>query len=209
MDQLIGIEADVLDGDAAVLVVDGDRVDDLDAVLFSESYEERNNVLHQRPSRGQMIYKGEKVTLSVSRESYARWLPSIYQRSDVAGGNFVRDMLWITQHLFGSIEDLLDIVHTHFDPHEAPEAFLPWLAAWTAMVVDEDWPVEKKRGLIKKAIELYKIRGTVKGLKLFIALFTDHEPEILTRPADFRRRKVIRVERDNLHRIEAHGLAVI
>ena len=46
------------------------------------------------------------------------------------------------------------------------------------MVLEEDWPIEKKRRLIRKAIELYRIRGTVKGIKLFIALFTGHEPDI-------------------------------
>lgn len=158
----------------------------IEAVLYRESYDERNTVLEQRPARGQMVYAGEKVSLWISRESYMRWLPSIYQRSDPAGRNFVRDLLWITQHLLGAIEDRLDVIHTYFDPYEAPAEFLPWLASWTSMIVDEDWPIEKKRLLIKKAIELYKIRGTVKGLKLFIALFTDHEPEIVENAWPFR-----------------------
>lgn len=159
---------------------------ELDAILFAESYEERNTVLAQRPARGQMIYVGEKVSLTVSRESYVKWLPSIYQRSDVTGRNFLRDLLWITQHLFGGIEDVLDVIHVYFDPHEAPEEFLPWLASWMAMVLEEDWPTEKKRKLVKKAIELYKLRGTVKGLKLFISLFTGHEPEIIENDWPFR-----------------------
>ena len=158
----------------------------LDATLFMESYEEKNTVLAQKPARGQMIYVGEKVTLSVSRESYAKWLPSIYQRSDATGRNFLRDLLWITQHLFGRIEDTLDVIHTYFDPYEAPDEFMPWLASWTAMVLEEEWPKEKKRKLIKKAIELYKVRGTVKGLKLFISLFTGHEPEIRENAWPFR-----------------------
>lgn len=158
----------------------------LDAILFQESYEERNLVLEQKPLRGQMIYVGEKVTLTVSRESYIKWLPSIYQRSDVTGRNFVRDLLWIVQHLFGRIEDVLDGIHLYFDPYETPEDFLPWLAGWTAMIVEEDWPLAKKRRLIKKAIELYKIRGTTKGLKLFISLFTGHEPEVIENAWPFR-----------------------
>ena len=42
----------------------------------------------------------------VSRESYVKWLPSIYQRADINGRNFVRDFLWIVQHLFGSVEEI-------------------------------------------------------------------------------------------------------
>ena len=54
------------------------------------------------------------------------------------------------------------------------------------MVLEEDWPLEKKRRLIRKAIELYRIRGTVKGLKLFISLFTGHEPDIKENQWPFR-----------------------
>jgi phage tail-like protein len=158
----------------------------VDKIRYEESYDERNTVLRQDPERSRMIYVGEKVTLTVSRESYVKWLPSIYQRSDVTGRNFLRDLLWIVQHLFGEIEERLDVIHTFFDPFECPDHFLPWLAGWTAMVVEEDWPKAKKRRLIKKAIELYKIRGTVKGLKLFIALFTEHEPNITENAWPFR-----------------------
>ncbi|MGZ3408401.1 MAG: phage tail protein I, partial [Polyangia bacterium] len=122
----------------------------------------------------------------VSRESFVKWLPSIYQRADINGRNFYRDFLWIVQHLFGSVEEILDVIHQYFDPYEAPEHFLPWLASWSAMVLEEDWPLEKKRRLIRKAIELYRIRGTVKGLKLFIALFTGHEPDIKENQWPFR-----------------------
>ena len=158
----------------------------VDAITFQESYETRDNVLAQKPMRGQMVYAGDKVTLTVSRESYVKWLPSIYQRADLNGRNFYRDFLWIIQHLFGSIEEILDVIHQYFDPYEAPEKFLPWLGSWSAMVLEEDWPIEKKRRLIRKAIELYRIRGTVKGLKLFISLFTGHEPDIKENQWPFR-----------------------
>jgi phage tail-like protein len=158
----------------------------VDAITFQESYETRDNVLAQKPMRGQMVYAGDKVTLTVSRESYVKWLPSIYQRADINGRNFYRDFLWIVQHLFGSVEEILDVIHQYFDPYEAPEKFLPWLASWSAMVLEEDWPIEKKRRLIHKAIELYRIRGTVKGLKLFISLFTGHEPDIKENQWPFR-----------------------
>lgn len=158
----------------------------VDAITFQESYETRDTVLQQKPMRGQMVYAGDKVTLTVSRESYIKWLPSIYQRADINGRNFYREFLWIIQHLFGSIEETLDVIHQYFDPYEAPEQFLPWLASWSAMILEEDWPLAKKRRLIRKAIELYRIRGTVKGLKLFISLFTGHEPDIKENQWPFR-----------------------
>src|SRR3569832_2598590 len=78
------------------------------SVLYKESYEEKDTVLEQRPQRGQMVYASEDVSLWVSRDSYIKWLPAIYQRSDTTGRNEERDLLWIIQHLFGSIEQALD-----------------------------------------------------------------------------------------------------
>lgn len=157
-----------------------------DAVLYQESYEEKDKVLQQDPPRGRMVYSDRPVTLWVSRESYIKWLPALYQRSDATGKNFVRDLLWIVQHIFGSIEEQLDFLHLYFDSYEAPERFLPWLASWSAMVMEEDWPLTKKRRLIKKAMELYRLRGTVRGLQLFISLFTGFEPEIRENDWPFR-----------------------
>jgi phage tail-like protein len=151
----------------------------IDAVLFRESYEDKDIVLEQKPARGQMVYVGDGVTLYVARRGYMHYLPAIYRRSDPTGRNFVRELCWILEHLFGGIEDQLDIVHQYFDPHECPEEFLPWLGAWMAMVVDLDWPVDKKRAIIKSAIELYGIRGTIKGLKRFLTIFTGHEPKLI------------------------------
>jgi phage tail-like protein len=149
----------------------------LASVTYSESYEDKDVVVEQKP-RNQMVYAGDAVRLTVSRESYIKWLPAIYQRGDATGKNFVRDILWIIQHLFGSIDDTLDIIHTFFNSYETPERFLPWLASWSAMVLEADWPLNKKRRLIKQAMELYRMRGTKKGITLFIKLFTDFEPMI-------------------------------
>jgi len=65
----------------------------LDYVVFTESYEARNTVLQQIPQRGQMVYSGDRVGVAISRDSYVRWLPAIYQRSDLNGRNFVKELL--------------------------------------------------------------------------------------------------------------------
>lgn len=150
----------------------------LDAVLFRESYEERDTVLEQKPARGQMIYEGSRVTLWVARRGYMEHLPAIYRRSDAVGRNVVRDICFLFEHMFGSIEEVLDEGHRYYDPHECPPDFLDWLASWTAMIMDMDWPEPKKRAILKRAVDLYRIRGTKRGLMLFLKLFTGHEPLI-------------------------------
>jgi phage tail-like protein len=150
----------------------------LEAVLYRESYEERDTVLDQRPARGQMIYEGSRVTLWVARRGYMEQLPAIYRRSDAVGRNVVRDICFLFEHMFGSIEEVLEEGHRFYDPHECPPEFLDWLASWTAMVMDMDWPETKKRAILKRGVDLYRIRGTKRGLVLFLKLFTGHEPLI-------------------------------
>jgi phage tail-like protein len=150
----------------------------IDEILFRESYEQHNTVLEQSPGRGQMVYEGTRVTLWVARRGYMELLPAIYRRSDAVGRNVVRDICFIFEHLFGSVEEILDAGHRYYDPHECPPDFLPWLASWTAMMVDLDWPEEEKRALIRRSVDLYRIRGTRRGLALFLRLFVGHEPAI-------------------------------
>lgn len=147
-------------------------------VLFRESYEDPDTVLEQRPSRGQMVYEGSEVTLWIARRGYLEHLPAIYRRSDAVGRNLVRDLCFLFEHMFGSVERTIERGHAFYDPHECPDEFLHWLAGWTAFVVDLDWPEPKKRALIKRAVDLYRIRGTKRALALFLKLFTGYEPDI-------------------------------
>lgn len=150
----------------------------VDAVLFRESYEDRDTVLEQSPARGQMVYEGSRVVLHVARRGYMELLPAIYRRSDPVGRNIIRDICFIFEHLFGSVEELLDRGHAYYDPRECPPEFLSWLASWTAMVLDHEWPIEKKRALLMRSVDLYRIRGTARGLALFLKLFIGSEPHI-------------------------------
>jgi phage tail-like protein len=150
----------------------------VDAVLFRESYEDANTVLEQEPARGQMVYEGSRVTLWVARRGYLELLPAIYRRSDQLGRNVVRDICHILEHMFGSIEEKLAESHLHYDPLSCPAEFLPWLAGWIAQVVDMDWPEDKKRAIIRRGVDIYRIRGTLRGLKLVIKLFTGFEPRV-------------------------------
>jgi len=80
--------------------------------------------------------------------------------------------------MFDSIEVNLTDGWRFYDPHVAPIEFLDWLANWSAFTLDLDWPEPRKRALIKRAVDLYRIRGTKRGLSLFLKLFTGHEPDI-------------------------------
>jgi len=151
-------------------------------IRYIDSEEVRGQIVRQYPDAGEKIdLKAEaaQIELCVSDRSAIDFLPSIYQRSDISGRNFLRDFLWMFQHLMNQTREKLDNIHTYFDPLETPKKFLPWLGSWVAMVVDEDWSEEKKRNIIRKAVELYHLRGTVRGIRIYLKIFTGVEPVIL------------------------------
>jgi hypothetical protein len=50
------------------------------------------------------------------------------------------------------------------------------------MVLDENWPVLKRRRLIAQAVELYRWRGTKRGLSDYLEIYTGARPTIHDQP---------------------------
>lgn len=150
-------------------------------IRYIDSEEERGLVTRQYPDAGEKIdFSNDlyQIELCVSDSSPIEFLPAIYQRSDISGRNFLKDFLWCFQHIFNQTRDKLNGLHLYFDPLEAPTSFLPWLASWVAMTLEDDWPEVKRRNFIKKAVELYQLRGTVRGIKVYLKIFTGVEPTV-------------------------------
>lgn len=146
-------------------------------VLFREGYEDHDTVVDQQPERGH-VYDDTEIKLWVARRGYLQHLPALYRRSDAVGHNVVRDLCFIYEHMFGRIEQQIDDNARYYDPASTPADFLPWLASWMAFTLDLDWPDERKRALLRRAVDLYRIRGTKRALALFLKLFTGYEPTI-------------------------------
>ena len=148
---------------------------------LQENPARRGAVIRQHPRPGDPVDledPSQPVELTVGDTSIATFLPQIFQRSDFTGRNFVRDFLWIMQHLQFQTDEKLRNLERFFDPHECPEPFIDYLASWVALDVQEDWPELKRRSLIKKAVELYHLRGTPRGLRVYLRLFTGVDPVI-------------------------------
>lgn len=145
---------------------------------YEEAYRPEDEVLKQHPQPGAVVATDEPVELVVSRRSLVNHLPQVYQKSDSTGRHMLRDFLWVFDHIYADLERTLNGLHRYFDPLEAPGEFLPWLASWVALTINQGWDDAKKRKLIREAIGIYGYRGTVRGLKLFLSIFTDVEPDI-------------------------------
>ena len=155
-------------------------------IYYEESYETAMTVLSQDPPKGQVVDADTVVTIHVAQRSFSEFLPGIFRTSIYEGHTHIRDYLWIIRHMFDSVADKVNNIARLFDPYETPAEFLPWLAGWIGFVLDEDWPEGKKRYFLRRAVDYYRIRGTVKGLKLFLSIFVGVEPEIIENAWPFR-----------------------
>jgi phage tail-like protein len=118
-------------------------------------------------------------------------LPSIYttalELQEETGQGF-KDTPFFARFLLGfedastSIRDILNTTDRLVDADLAPAETLTWLATWVSLVLDENWPELKRRRLIKEAVDLYRWRGTKKGLTRYLEIYTGITPHIDDRP---------------------------
>jgi phage tail-like protein len=106
--------------------------------------------------------------------SYLQYLPGLYREHE-----FIGRFLCIFEDILQPIEGIVDNLPFYFDPGTAPESFLPWLASWIGLVLDERWPEDSRRQLIESAVELYRWRGTKHGLIKFLEVYTGVTPDII------------------------------
>jgi phage tail-like protein len=102
------------------------------------------------------------------------YLPAVF-REDKMMNRF----LLIFESILNPIENTVDNIPLYFDPGLTPECILPWLASWLDIALDPNWPVERRRELLKNAAELYRWRGTRRGLSEYLRIYTGVVPEIL------------------------------
>jgi phage tail-like protein len=147
-------------------------------VRYVRSYDTIGEVVGQAPMHGQIVDANIEVELRIAQRSFVRFLPQIYQQDDALGHHFLREYLWVFQHLFASITDNLDEGYTYYDARETPEEFLPWLASWVSLTLDVDWEESKKRKLIRSAAENYRRRGTRRAIEDVLHIFLDKKVHV-------------------------------
>ncbi len=111
-----------------------------------------------------------------------KYLPSVFHED-----KFLAEYLSAFEKILLSSDDLhrpgLEAIIANiavlFNPKDAPEKFLPWLADWMAFGLRADLPVDLQRSFLSEVISLYKKRGTPESMKRLLKIFTRAEPTIL------------------------------
>jgi phage tail-like protein len=128
----------------------------------------------------------EKIEVYYPRASSLQYLPAVF-RADPVSGDFLARFLSIFDTMLNQTSSLISGMFHLFDPMATPANrknqsgtdFLSWLASWLGMTLQSNWPVAKRRELVRQAYRLFALRGTPEGLKLHIELYAGVKPQIL------------------------------
>jgi phage tail-like protein len=111
------------------------------------------------------------------QDTLFRSLPGIYRREGRDG--FTYRLLGLFADVLEGIEEEVYGLHRQINAERADLRFLPWLASWVALLLDETWEESKRRELIRQIVQLYTVRGTVEGIRRFVEIYTGIKPEIV------------------------------
>jgi phage tail-like protein len=100
-----------------------------------------------------------------SRSRLIDFLPRHYHTDE-----FLGRFLLIFQAALDRIERSIDNTHFLLDPGLAPPEFLNWLANWLDLDLTGVHDTATQRALIERAVELYRWKGTRRGLRAELAL---------------------------------------
>jgi phage tail-like protein len=100
-------------------------------------------------------------------------LPPVYFED-----NFAQRLTAGLDEVIAPVFATLTNLSAYVDPKVAPVDFVEWLAGWVGLALDQTWPADRQRALIHQAADLYRLRGTAKGIAAHVALYLQIEPEI-------------------------------
>lgn len=100
-------------------------------------------------------------------------LPAVYQEDDFTM-RFMQGLDTVIAPAMLTLDCMID----YFDPALTPVDFLDWLAGWVGIEIDESWAEERRRAAVATAVEMYRMRGTISGLRANLEVLSGGQVEI-------------------------------
>lgn len=111
----------------------------------------------------------ERIYIYNHRESSLQYLPAVYQ-ADETSHSLLDRLLSLFDTILGEIESEIEDFPRRLDIRGATSDFLPWLASWFDLTLEQSWSDTKRRDFLKKIVKLYRWRGTIYGLRQLLQL---------------------------------------
>ncbi|HEV8239269.1 MAG TPA: phage tail protein I [Thermoanaerobaculia bacterium] len=120
----------------------------------------------------------EQVRVDYDPETWSRHLPAIY-RTQAKDPELLERVLALFESEFTDLDEQIDRLPRLFDAAAAPAAWLPWLAGWLGIDLDETWPEETTRRAVACAYAAAARRGTPAGLREAVRFATGVDVRIV------------------------------
>ncbi|MBD2847887.1 phage tail protein [Paenibacillus sp. IB182496] len=120
----------------------------------------------------------QRLRVHYPRASLLTYLPALYQE-DPQSRQFLERFLSLFGTLFMSVEDRIAELPRIFDSDLAEGDLLRWLGTWVGIEVDEHWTESQIRRFLRDAPELYRYRGTRRGIAKMVEIYTGEPPFIV------------------------------
>jgi phage tail-like protein len=111
-----------------------------------------------------------QIWINYDHATYRQYLPAIFSR-EADQADLHDRLLGLFESFYDEAEEGIRGLNRLFDPRGAPAVWLPWLASWLGLDLDETWTEDYVRGIIQAALAGYGRRGTVAGLRQAIRTF--------------------------------------
>lgn len=101
-------------------------------------------------------------------------LPGLYQ-----GDDFAQRFTSGLDTGLAPILSTLDNLPAYFDPRTAPEDFLSFLSEWVGIYLQESWSLDRRREVVRGAVDIHRWRATARGIRDTVTLVLDAPVEVI------------------------------
>jgi phage tail-like protein len=124
----------------------------------------------------------EWISIGYPRNTSLRLLPALYSTRE--GGRDLNERLLaafdaMRDGVLAEIRALGRVIDPRTTDASSSRDFLTWLATWLDVDALRSWPEARRRAVIAHAGDLFRLRGTPRGIALFIELATGHRVTIV------------------------------
>ncbi len=118
------------------------------------------------------------LNLYYPRYAYLEFLPALY-RENLLHADFLERFLSIFETFFAETDYLISHISRYMDVLGVPEDFLDWLGRWLSFELYDALPPAKKRLLLQKAMQLYRMKGTREAVETLVEVIAGQRPFVV------------------------------
>jgi phage tail-like protein len=126
---------------------------------------------------GRQTPRIRRMRLDFPRQTSLDQLPVVFRDSPEAE-DFSERLLALFDSFLDDVDEQIARMPALLDVDGVPDSVLPWLGSFLDIAMDPAWDAPRRRRLLQAAPKLYRMRGTVDGMRAAIRLVFDVDPVI-------------------------------